>query len=353
VLFVVAFLSARARADEFAASAVRPGYEKGDHLFMWEGRRALEAKGAFFGATYAADLFAAPQLEDRFVAGGLLVLAIDLELDKIVGEGFGALHVTGLGIHGGGPSIELMDLHETSGNTALPDVRLFEAWLEQPLGPFTVRGGLLSADQEFVLADHSETLMSATFGITSQFSRDALGPVYPRATPGASGHLDLDSLSVHAAIYDGTLVDNGALTEVHGIPTALGPDYLLLGELVAFGVVKLGAWRHSRHGNTLYAVGDAQLERHLGAFARVGYSPDGPVGTYIDAGIRIGPGPLRPDDFISLGVAFGTRDSGAETLLETTYEAQVGWLTLQPVVQAVMMPERTVGIVATRVTVVL
>ncbi|HEY5945627.1 MAG TPA: carbohydrate porin [Kofleriaceae bacterium] len=342
----LALSSSPAVADEFANSPTRSGYEPTGRLLDFEARRHWDVdNGVDPMLTYSLETFVAPQLDDRAVFAGLLMLEVDVALDKLIGPGWGAAYASGFAIHGHGLTDEVMDVHGISGNTAPEDVRLFEAWIEQPIGAFTLRGGLLSADQEFVLADHSTTLLSATFGMTSQFSANIIGPVYPVATPGASGRLELGSFTARLAIYDGTQANS------HGIPNALGSSMLALGEL-AFGPLKLGAWHHDERGNGVYAIADAQLERFFGAFARVGYSPDSPVVHYIDAGVRITPGTWRPDDFISAGIAFATTDAGAQILVETAYECQLRWLTIQPDLQLLMMRDRTIGIIATRATVV-
>jgi hypothetical protein len=163
--------------------------------------------------------------------------------------------------------------------------------------------------------------------------------VYPVATPGLSGRVELDPVEIRGAVYDGTE------TNVHGIPTALGPDVLWMGEVVLAGVLKLGAWHHTTRGNGYYAIVDAQLDRLVGAFARVDISPDRLVYTYIDAGIRIGPGPFRPDDMMSIGVVFANTENGAQTAVEATYEAQWRWLTIQPDAQLLLLSGHPAAIV--------
>jgi len=258
----------------------------------------------------------------------------------------GAAHLSGFGIHGDGLTYELMDIHGVSGNVAGNDVRLFEAWYEQPIGAVTLRAGLLSADQEYVIADHASTLLSATFGMTSQFSANVGGPVYPVAAPGVSARIETDEVIVRGAIYDGTH------SNVRGVPTDLGPDWLVMSEVEIFDAFELGAWKHSEKGYGVYAGVDHQLDRYVGAFARAGYSPDRAVDTYVDTGVRIGPGPLRPDDFICTGMAFARTEQGAQIAIEASYEAQVRWLTIQPDVQLVMLHDRAVGVIALRATVV-
>jgi hypothetical protein len=202
-------LLATAHADELANSPARAGYEPTGRLLDFEARRHLDVDhGVDPMLTYVFETFAAPQLDKRMVAAGLLMLELDLALDKLVGPGWGAAYAAGLAIHGNGLTDELEDVHGVSGNVAPEDVRLFEAWFEQPIGPFTLRAGILSADQEFLVADHSSTLLSATFGITSQFSANALGPVYPVGAPGASGRLEIASVTARLAVYDGTQSNN-------------------------------------------------------------------------------------------------------------------------------------------------
>ena len=339
LIALLALMTGTAAADELASSAARPDYVATEKLLMWDGRQRLEDRGLTIDGTYSLDMFAAPQLDNRFVAGGLFTLEIDA-LDRF--------HVSAFAIHGGGITDELMDVHGVSGNTAPRDMRLFEAWGEQPLGPVTVRAGLVAADQEFVLSDRSGNLMSATFGITSQFSANVLGPVYPTAAPGATVRVETVPVTARIGVYD------GGLENTHGIPTALGPELLAIGEVTAVETFKVGAWHHTTLGKAVYAVADRQLEPDLGAFARAGYSPDGPVSTYIDAGIRATPRRWRPGDLVSLGIAFAhTGENGAQTMLELSYEAQVRWLSIQPDVQVVMLPERTVLVIATRITVTL
>lgn len=345
LVVALTLLSEYAGADELSNSPVRAGYEPTGRLLDFEARRHLDVDDGFDPMlTYVVESFAAPQLEDRVVAAGLVMLEIDLALDKLIGRGWGAAYVSGLAIHGSGLTDELADIHGVSGNAAPEDVRLFEVWLEQPIRALTLRAGILSADQELVLAEQSSTLLSATFGMTAQFSANVGNPVYPVGTPGLSARLELDAVTARLAIYDGTS------TNTHGIPTDLGPDSLVLAEL-ALGPIKVGGWHHTERGDGVYAIADAKLEDNVGAFARVGYSPDGPVAHYIDAGVRVTPRP-RPGDLIGAGIAFATTPDGPQTLVEATYEMQIGWLTIQPDLQVLLLRERTVGVAGTRATIV-
>jgi len=338
-------LTSVAHGDEFATSPARPGYEAEDRILTFARRTELAERGFMLEGTYAFEMFAAPQLADTVTAGGLFMVELDMDLGRLAHRYLGTLRISTVSTHGGSPTDELMDVHGASGNTAPEGNRLFEAWYEQPIGPLTVRGGILAVDQEFNYADPTTTLLGATFGITSQFSYNVGGPLYPVGTPGVSARFEQGKVLLQAAIYDGTQ------TNTRGIPTDLGPSTLVLAEATWNLDVGVGAWHHTERGNGVYATFDHKLDDFVEAFTRIGLSPRG-VKTYLDAGVRIGPGPLRPQDFISIGLAYAQLDTGDQTLVETTYEAQIGWLTVQPAVQLMMLRERTVGIVATRMTVV-
>jgi porin len=336
--------------DPCACSPNKPGFHRASALTGdWNGLRSdLFDEGIKIQATYAGELFAAPGLDsDRLVGAGLGALAIDIDLATLVADHLGALHVGGFAIHGDGLSERLMDVYGVSNNVAPPGVRLFEAWYEQPIGPFSIRAGLIAADQEFVLAEHSTVLLNATFGILAMLSYNIHNPVYPVAAPGASLHVDSDLFSVKAAIY----ADHD---DNHGIPTALGNDALVLVETELAGLVKLGAWHHTDLGDGYYAIVDHQLERYVGTFARFSVAPDSPLSLYVDTGIRIGPGPLRRRDFASIGLAFARTELGAQTIVEATYQYLVrGWLTVQPDAQLLLTRDGTAGVLAARAVVAL
>jgi hypothetical protein len=335
---------ASAGAEPHEENAVRPG-SNATRLLDSPARARLEDRGVRWDASYTSEAFATPQLDDRLDLAGLFVLESELDLGALAATPLGRVHLRVFAIHGEGPTADLMDVHGVSGNVADPGVRLFEAWYEQPIRAVTVRGGLLAADQEFVLAEQSSTLLGATFGITSQFSANVLGPVYPVARPAVSARLALDGITVRGAVYDGTEGN-----ETHGIPTALGPDRLAIAELAVAGTFKVGAWHHTELGGAYYAVVDALVEPAVGAFARTGISSAGQhVDTYLDAGIRVTPG-FRRDDVISVGLAFAHTVDGMQTVIEGTYAVQIRWLTLQPDVQLLMLRERTALVLAIRVT---
>lgn len=341
--------TAHADIDPCACSPNRPGFFRQDALTgLWGGKReAMRDAGFTALLTYAGEVFTSANLDRKTTIAGLGVLSLDADLSRLVSEHLGAAHVTGLGIHGHGLSDELMDIYGVSNNVAPNDVRLFEAWIEQPVKLVTVRAGLLAADQEFILAKHGTALLNATFGIISQLPVDVPGPVYPVATPGASVRVSVPHALIRGAIYDGDQQNS------HGIPTGIGDDAFLIGEVELEETLKLGGWHHTTGRSGVYAIADRQLDRYVGGFVRGGYSRGQAVDLYLDTGIRIGPGPLRERDFASVGLAFARTDTGAQTAVELTYQLQVGWFTLQPDFQVLLLRERTAAVMAARIVIVL
>jgi porin len=343
--------AARADIDPCACSPNKPGFFRRDALTgLWGGNREKLRDAGFTALlTYSGEVFSSPNLSHSAKIAGLAVLALDGDLSKLLSDKLGAVHVTGLAIHGGGLSTELMDVYGVSNNVAKQEMRLFEAWIEQPVKMVTIRAGLLSADQEFIIAKHSTALLNATFGIISQLPVNVPGPVYPDATPGVSARAELPHMTVRGAIYGGEAGQH----DTHGIPNGLGGEAFVIGEAELEETLKVGAWHHTSGKNGYYAIGDHQLDRYVGTFARVGYSKDEPVDLYIDTGIRIGPGPLRERDFASIGFAYARASVGGQTALEATYQYQQAWFTIQPDFQLLLLRDRTAPVLAVRVVIVI
>lgn len=296
---------------------------------------SARADGLELSAAYAAEVFTAPTFADGPVTGsGLATVAVDLDLAVAANEHLGMLHVAGFGIHGRGISVQLMDVFGVSGNTATPELRLFETWYEQPIGPLAIRAGLLSAE-EFTVAEHGGGLLGATFGILGSISYAIGNPVFPVATPGASARVVSDDVIVRAAVLDGDQANR------YGIPTSLGDDALALGEVELGKVFKLGGWHHTESGSALYLVLDHQLDDRLGAFVRVSVSPDDALPFYLDTGVQL--------DAMSVALAFAQADVGAQTVVEASYVlAFAGRFTLQPDLQLLLLPDETVVVIGAR-----
>ncbi len=343
---------AAAEGDPCACSAAKPNFMRRAALTGdWDGGRTwLVDHGVTLGASYAGEIFASPEAQRSTVVAGLGALSIDLSLDRLIAPRLGSIHVVGFGIHGEGLSAQLKDIYGVSNNVATDEVRLFEAWIDQPLGPAGVRAGLLSADQEFVLAAHGSALMNATFGVIGQIATNLGGPVYPVATPGVSGRVEAGPVRVRAAIYEGDLQD------VHGVPDRLNRSVLGIGELELWSTVKVGGWVHSDKPNGVYAVADRGFGKRLGAFARVGVCPDGLVQIYADAGLRGPPTDIRKDDFAAIGVAYSRTVQagvvGNQAVIEATWQFSIArWMTIQPDMQLVFASTSTALVGGVRTTI--
>jgi carbohydrate-selective porin OprB len=337
--------------DPCACSPNKPGFHRADALTGdWGGvRKDWGDDGFKIQPSYAWEVFTAPELgDDSIVTAGLASLVVDLELGKLASKKLGSFHVQGFGIHGRNLSQRLMDVFTVSNNSADRDLRVYEAYYDQPIGPVTIRAGVLAADQQFTLANTSVVLLNATFGVIGITSYNIVKPTYPIGALGVAITTETGPVTTTLALYDG---DN---PNSHGLPSAIGDNALVMGELEIAGTFKLGTWRHTALGSGYYGVLQRQLERHLAVFARVGVSPDAAgMSFYADTGIRIGPGPLRPKDFFSAGLVHADTTVGSQTLVELTYQYLVkGWLTLQPDVQLLLDRTGTVGIAAVRGVVV-
>ncbi len=287
---------------------------------------------------YAAEVFTAPTFAGRPVTlSGLAALALDIALAVVANEHLGTLHVAGFGIHGRGISEQLLDAFGISGNTATPEVRLYETWYEQPVGLLAIRAGLLTAE-EFTVAEHGGGLLGATFGILGSLSYAIGGPVFPVATPGASARVVVDEVTARAGMFDGDQLDS------YGFPTSLGNDVLALGELELARSFKLGGWHHTENGSALYLVLDRQLDDSLGGFLRMSVSLEDSLPFYFDAGVK-----LRG---ATVGLAFAQAEIGSQTVVEASYELVItGRLMLQPDLQILLMRDDTIVVFGARATV--
>jgi len=338
---------ARAEDDPYYGNPRQPRFERDIALTGgWGGVRGfMAARGLSFDLIYSGEMFGTPSLGGRFQTAGLALLAIDLELGVLVDERFGTFHVSGVALHGDDLGEDLGGVLVTSNITGIPEARLFEAWYEHPFGPLSIRAGLLAADQEYVLAPHSQVLINDTFGLIAQIPATATVPEYPVAAPGLSARLELGRVAASVGIFDGAPINT------RGVPTRLGDAALVMAEVALDELVKLGTWQHTRDGDGYYAILDSRLGARLAGFARVGLAPDQEVDFYADAGIRIGP--MFDRDFASAGLAYARTPAGQEVVTEVTYQYRYAWLIIQPDVQVLMQRPRTSLIVGTRLIVVL
>jgi porin len=305
----------------------------------------------------------------------------DVDLDKAVGWRGATAHVYVLNNSGGAPN-DLADTLQGVDNIEVrtPRLRLFELWVEQAVGPASVRAGLYNLNSEFYSNEAAGMLLAPAFGIGSELA--ATGPngpsIFPSTALGVRVNLDLGKGAyVRAAVLNARA---GVMGDPQGVDFGFGDGVL---DIVQAGIaqpVKLsvGAWRYSRTqddirdtdpaGNPtrrraqgVYAQAEqhvygAEGGRELTAFARVGASDADttPFHGGWQAGFKLArPFASRPQSAASIGIEQGLLDSkfrdnlrdvgvapaGAESGVEATYSDQLSKrVSVQPDLQWIHHP---------------
>ena len=333
-------------------------------------RRALWERGVKFQLNYIGEVQGVTSggLKRGSRYGGRLELVIDADLEKMVGWTGATFHANAYQIHGTGISrYNLGNLAAVSNIEALPNTRLYEAWVEQKLmdNKLGVKFGQLAADTEFVTSNYAGLFINGTFGWPTIHATNlpSGGPAYPLATPGVRiGLYPTDNLSFLVGVFNGDPAGPGTndpqQRNRNGLNFRLRDPAFAIGEMQVkygddkapnglSGTFKLGAWTHfgrfadtrygldglslanpastgaqrlTRGNNGIYAVLDQQVYRladdptkGVGVFARVGASPGNRnlVDFYADAGINFtGMVPGRSDDAFGIAVAYARIGDG-------------------------------------------
>ena len=323
----------------------------------------LQKYGIKFAATYIGETLGnvSGGIKRGAVYEGRLNLAVDVDLQKLVGAEQLTFHANMFQIHGGGLSRgALQNLFVVSGIEALPTTRLYEAYFEKQWGAklVSLKLGQLAADSEFFNTKYTDVFTNASMGWPAITSVDlpSGGPSPPLAAMGARVLVNVtEQLSVLGGIFDGDQAgpgpDDPQLRNRYGVNFRVNDPPLLLGQLQyawnnkkgdpnLAGQFKLGGWRHfgafqdqrlasngvslaapSSSGTPLLLAGDIggwavfeqQIyrvpntdDRGIGIFGRVSGAPADRnlVDLYADAGIEfIGLSDKRPDD--KFGIAAG------------------------------------------------
>lgn len=155
-------------------------------------RSTLAGSGITFAVTYTNEVLGNPSggFNRGTLYDGLLVVAGDIDFEKLAGwEGL-AFHSTFYQTHGRSISGENVGgIAAVSNIEAAPSSRLFEAWFEQQLmgDKITLLFGQLAADEEFLGSEGGGAFIASAFGWPTLTSSNIPygGPIYPLATPGA------------------------------------------------------------------------------------------------------------------------------------------------------------------------
>lgn len=357
-----------------------PGFwERGAMLGDLGGvRPALDERGVTFVLAFTGEVLSNVEggLERDTAAGLLLDAVIDADFHKAVGWTGGSARINPMWLAGDELSRNVGDLTRVSNIAGKGQVRVFEAWVQQSLfeNAFSLRAGILAADQEFAIATGALLYYNSVFGGPVFLTPNVPWPIYPVGAPGIRARVDLlKNLCGQAAVYDG---DPGSeafnrsgvrirLKDDDGLFT-IAEAGLTLGEALPT-ILKAGGFLHTaefvEHSTGAdvsglrggYLVVEQKLCKEpigVDVFARIGVAQEdrAMVSFGADAGVNLtGLIPGRPVDVLGIGLIYAriSRDFaraqpdrhrwGNETVLEVTYRiAFAPWLSLQPDVQYVV-----------------
>jgi len=172
--------------------------------------------GIKFAATYIGETLGnvTGGLKQGAVYDGRLNLAVDVDLQKLVGLQEFAFHANMFQIHGDGLSrSNLQNYLVASGIEALPSTRLYEIWFERKWGDaLALRAGQLAADTEFINAKYTDVFTNASLGWPAITSVDlpSGGPSPPLAALGARLRANVtDNFTLVAGVFDGDAAGPG------------------------------------------------------------------------------------------------------------------------------------------------
>ena len=334
-------------------------------------------------ATYTIDVVGPVSggLERRGEVLDNLDLIADLDLGKAIGWDGATLHGYLLANNGGIPNDNAGTLQGIDNiEVARQGARLYELWLEAPLGEHTsVRAGLYDLNSEFYANDSAGLLINPSFGIGSELA--ATGPNGPSIFPSTALSVRLN----HP--WDGGYV-RGAVLNAHagvpgdpdGVDLEFDDGALVIAEAGLTGNLRLsvGVWRYtddqddirdvtpggepvSRTAQGVYVSGERVLagdetSTQVTGFFRAGVS-DGDTSPFKggwQAGVLVERAfKDRPDSAFSVGVQQGYLSakmranmigggldaSNAETGLEVTYSDRLNdRISLQPDLQVILDP---------------
>lgn len=292
---------------------------------------------------------------------GLATASLKLDLDRIAGWTGATFFVSGLQIHGRGPSVNLVGNLQTISNVeATRSNKLYNLWIEQVAfdGRLNIRIGQEGANDEMMLSKLGAMFINSSFGYPALLAFDlpSGGPNYPIAAPMVRAQYKVtDRLTLVGAAFDGDPAGPGnndpQIRDYTGTAFRLRDGVLGFAELWYSvgsdgaeglpGTYKVGAWYHAgvftdplhdtagrslaspasngmarryRGNEAVYAVVDQMIwrpdgskDRGIGVFGLVMSAPDDRNFTsfYAEGGFNwIGPFAGRDQDVAGLAFAF-------------------------------------------------
>ena len=206
-------------------------------------RSGLEEKGLGFGATYIGDNSAnvSGGMKQGAIHFGRLDLYVDADLEKLMGWTGARLRANMFEIYGRGLSFNYIgNLAAITKIEALPDTRLYEAYIEQNLWnrAVAIKVGQQAADVEFFDPQDDDLFINGTFGWPSIFAADlpSGGPAAPVAVPGIRVKANLsDQVTAFAAVFNGDSAGPGdgdpQLRDNHGLAFRVNDPPWLVGQV--------------------------------------------------------------------------------------------------------------------------
>ena len=244
-LFVLACLLASGPTLSHAAAKDESAADWFPLIPSWfnQWRNGLADKGLALGATFIMDDLGNPTggMRRGAVNFGRLDLGVDADLEKLVGWTGAKIHANTFAIYGRGLTRNYIgNLATVSEIEALPDVRLYEAYLEQTLlgGTLAIKLGQQAADVEFFDSKTDDLFINGTFGwpAIKATNLPAGGPAPPIAAMGARiKYQPVQGITAFAAIFNGTASDPGPgdpqLRDHHGLAFRVRDDPWLIGQV--------------------------------------------------------------------------------------------------------------------------
>lgn len=272
-------------------------------------------------------------------------------------ENFDRAFVSVLGLAGRGPTSKFLgDLLTVSNSEGFESLRLYASWWETNRRTWSIRAGLLLADEEFGHSDAGSELLNASFGWPIFISANTrnTGPAFFAAGWGVRVRWQMSERgALQVGVYDGDTfdsLDGDAKTNRSGLHNHLsGQQGLFAMAEYRAGITersrfKLGGWAHTgdfedmyfdRSGASFVASGGdpKRHRRNFGGYAVLEHALRGAPGETgsIDGYIRLGaapanrnsvswafdlgsawhgPLPGRPQDVVALGFTSAHRSAG-------------------------------------------
>ncbi len=205
-----------------------------------------------------------------------LDLTADADLDAVLGWQGGKAHVYVLDNRGARPNDAAETLQGVDNiEVAHAGLRLFEAWIEQDIGPATtLRAGLYDLNSEFYTNPAAGLLIAPPFGIGSELA--ATGPNGPSIFPSSALALRLRTALAGNKGYAQVAAVNArasTLGDSTGVDFSFREGLLLIGEAgISQGPLRgsIGLWHYTRPRADLFetdAAGNPQRRASQGAYA--------------------------------------------------------------------------------------